>query len=224
VLTARRLQSGSGLNELFHYTTERTVHHDPDVATFIPNGQKPDRVYGLRCTKRFDKLLTAVAGKMGSVNEHPERFSPFGKAKKAKATTSKAATSKAATSKAATSKAAISKAATSKAATSKAAKSEAATSKARKPLLFPFLLLESKKETSDTDDYDTFLQSAFPIRTFLKLQNELRFCAGKKSQWGTGGPFMWYLSHKGPLWEVAGAYTVEQKPHSSSDPLYVRPP
>ena len=93
----------------------------------------------------------------------------------------------------------------------------------RMPLLFPFLVLESKQEASSADDHAILLQSAFAIRTLLKLQNNLRCITGKESQWMTGGPFVWFLSHKGASWDVAGAYTHYKKNHPLDDPEYVGP-
>lgn len=149
------------------------LHHDDAVAEHIPNGEEPDRAYGLCHTQRMGNLLSALVEVGTDFNNYPFKISPF--------------------------------------------------AKKRSPLLFPFLVLESKQEASSDDDHSILLQSAFAIRTLLKLQNDLRCVSGKERQWSTGGPFVWFLSNRGACWNVAGAYTVHEKNHPLDDPTYVRP-
>lgn len=160
---------------LFRFCTESVIHHDIVVAEHIPNGEKPDRVYGICHSKRIERLVDAVAKGEGNVLEYPVRITP-----------------------------------------SKNGDTAA-------PPLFPSLVLESKSEKASVDGRDVLLQTGFVIRTFLKLQNDLRNVAMEKVKWKTSSPFVWFLSHKGPYWEVAGAYAAPNKIHPHDDPIYVRP-
>ncbi|KAL9105555.1 MAG: hypothetical protein Q9227_009299 [Pyrenula ochraceoflavens] len=73
-----------------------------------------------------------------------------------------------------------------------------------KPLLFPFLLLEAKKESSLNGFEHAQLQSALPLRALLKLQRNLR----DRCQYSTSDlePFVWFLSNRGDTWKVYGGY------------------
>lgn len=74
------------------------------------------------------------------------------------------------------------------------------------PLLFPFLILEAKSEKG-SDDWDSIeKQTAFPIRTLLKLQQDLYDYTNEKSHW-RDGPLVWFLSNKGEDWRVYGCFT-----------------
>ena len=74
------------------------------------------------------------------------------------------------------------------------------------PLLFPFLILEAKSEKG-SDDWDSIeKQTAFPIRTLLKLQQDLYEYTIEKSRWHDG-PLVWFLSNKGEDWRVYGCFT-----------------
>ncbi len=77
---------------------------------------------------------------------------------------------------------------------------------AGEPLLFPFLILEAKSEKG-SDDWDSIeKQTAFPIRTLLKLQQDLYEYTNEKSHW-LDGPLVWFLSNKGEDWRVYGCFT-----------------
>jgi hypothetical protein len=73
------------------------------------------------------------------------------------------------------------------------------------PPLFPFLVLESKKEAFRFRDID--LQTAGVIRTFLRTQEGLQFSAGLSER--VGGPLVWYFPHIGSLWELKIGYIVQ---------------
>ena len=136
--------------------------HNADVAKYIPNGESPDRIYGLKRTTRLTNLLPK-GEKNDDLIDFSE-FSPF-------------------------------------------------TEKGQPPL-FPFFVLESKSETSNYSSNNIFLQTAFVIRTLLKLQQSLRDRNGPNSQWQEG-PLVWFLSHRGPVWQVSAAYIADE------DPVYV---
>jgi hypothetical protein len=51
-----------------------------------------------------------------------------------------------------------------------------------RPLLFPFLVVEAKSSKSDDDWHSIKLQTAFPIFTFLEVQQSLRLAAGQRSR------------------------------------------
>ncbi|GAQ05025.1 hypothetical protein ALT_2346 [Aspergillus lentulus] len=74
------------------------------------------------------------------------------------------------------------------------------------PLLFPFLLLEAKSETSSSGFDAIQVQSAFPIYALLKLQEELRSYV----DWSPGEerfePLVWFLASRGDQWKVYGAH------------------
>ncbi|KAL4882514.1 hypothetical protein BJY04DRAFT_227141 [Aspergillus karnatakaensis] len=74
----------------------------------------------------------------------------------------------------------------------------------RKPLLFPFLLLESKSGlVGDTAGAE--MQSVFAVRQLLQVQNELRLMTGAESEWQSG-PFVWFLTHHGEKWYIRGSF------------------
>ena len=73
------------------------------------------------------------------------------------------------------------------------------------PLLFPFMILEAKSEKGD-GFAAIEKQTAFSIRTLLKLQYDLHSktdIEGKRRR----GPLVFFLSNRGEEWKVAGAFT-----------------
>lgn len=72
------------------------------------------------------------------------------------------------------------------------------------PLLFPFLILEAKSAKGE-DFYSIQLQTAFPIRTLLKMQSDLQNECGQLISW-QGGPLVWFLSNRGEDWRVAACF------------------
>lgn len=72
------------------------------------------------------------------------------------------------------------------------------------PLLFPFLILEAK--SAKGDDFDSIQkQTAFPIRTLLQMQADLRNKCGRLLSW-QGGPLVWFLSNRGEDWRVSACF------------------
>jgi hypothetical protein len=74
----------------------------------------------------------------------------------------------------------------------------------RKPLLFPFLLLEAKSATVG-DSAGVEMQSAFTIHRLLKVQDELRAATRVDSMWATG-PLVWFFGWHGQDWYVKGSF------------------
>jgi hypothetical protein len=78
------------------------------------------------------------------------------------------------------------------------------------PLLFPFLILEAKSERSPNGFHDVQSQTALPIRTLLKLQEDLQ--ASVTAAEHGSGPLVWFLSSRGDAWRVYGCYvSVEDR-------------
>ena len=73
------------------------------------------------------------------------------------------------------------------------------------PLLFPFLILEAKSEKGPDSFNSIEQQTSFPIRTLLRLQEELQKQCSYKPAW-QHGPTVWFLAYKGDEWRVSGAY------------------
>jgi hypothetical protein len=74
------------------------------------------------------------------------------------------------------------------------------------PLLFPFLILEAKSESPD-GFHDVQSQTALPIRTLLKLQEDLQ--ASVTAAEHGSGPLVWFLSSRGDAWRVYGCYVCD---------------
>ncbi|KAL4970918.1 uncharacterized protein BDV14DRAFT_162284 [Aspergillus stella-maris] len=74
------------------------------------------------------------------------------------------------------------------------------------PLLFPFLLLEAKSETSSSGFDAIQVQSAFPIYALLKLQEELRCCVDWQSGEERFEPLVWFLASRGDQWRVYASH------------------
>jgi hypothetical protein len=74
------------------------------------------------------------------------------------------------------------------------------------PLLFPFLILEAKSDTSACGFDDIQNQTAFPIMSLLKLQHDLYTqVPGNNSN----GPLLWFLANRGDVWRVYGCCVTE---------------
>jgi hypothetical protein len=75
------------------------------------------------------------------------------------------------------------------------------------PLLFPFLVLEAKSEKG-ADSFGLIeMQTAFCIRTLLKLQADLHVAVGEQTSC-LGGPLVWFFASKGEEWRLSAAYTA----------------
>ena len=77
-----------------------------------------------------------------------------------------------------------------------------------KPLLFPFLLLETKSESSSNGFDDAEIQSALPLRTLLKLQQDLLSLC--RLQAISFEPLVWFFASRGDVWRVYGGYSDHQ--------------
>lgn len=76
------------------------------------------------------------------------------------------------------------------------------------PLLFPFLILEAKSGKSEDDWHSIKLQTAFPIRASLDVQNSVRLASGADCRW-KAGPLVWFFMNKGSDWQLCAAYIQE---------------
>jgi hypothetical protein len=86
------------------------------------------------------------------------------------------------------------------------------------PLLFPFLVVEAKSEKSADPFSKINLQTGFAIRALLELQRTLANATVDNRQSGMM-PLVWFLSSKGEIWRLSGAYVEETK--LASEPNYV---
>lgn len=82
-------------------------------------------------------------------------------------------------------------------------------------LLFPFLVLEAKSGTSDSDWYSIQMQTAFPIKAFLDTQDRLRRATGRRSKWHSG-PLVWFFTNKGEDWRLSAAYMEQGSPRAGT--------
>jgi hypothetical protein len=73
-------------------------------------------------------------------------------------------------------------------------------------MLYPFLILEAKSEGRGPGFEFIEAQTAFPIRTCVKLQEDLRRQSG-----GGLDPLLWFLSYEGDEWRVAACIMHNEK-------------
>lgn len=73
------------------------------------------------------------------------------------------------------------------------------------PLLFPFLVLEAKSESSSDGFDDIQTQTAFPIWALLKLQEDLQLQVGAESH---SDPLVWFFASRGDVWRVYGCHVI----------------
>jgi hypothetical protein len=73
------------------------------------------------------------------------------------------------------------------------------------PIVFPFLLEESKSEVAGSSFRKVDQQIALILEEALLIQDRLRKASGKKDKW-ISGPLVWYFSNKGAHWRVAAGY------------------
>lgn len=74
-------------------------------------------------------------------------------------------------------------------------------------MIFPFLVLEAKTDSSRDSFKDINLQSSCAIMEALRIQYELTKAAGKLGSEHYHGPLVWYVAYKGPLWILHIAFT-----------------
>ena len=75
------------------------------------------------------------------------------------------------------------------------------------PLLFPFLILEAKKESNSNGFEDIQAQTAFPIWSLLRLQEDLQSHQVKDEH--CFDPLVWFLASRGDVWRVYGCYVTK---------------
>ncbi len=84
------------------------------------------------------------------------------------------------------------------------------------PLLFPFLILEAKKDSVEGSWRAIEAQTVFPIWLALNLQRGLQ--SYRTGDHGLPDPFVWFIGYKGCEWRVYGCYSgAEEAPK----PAYV---
>ncbi|KAL2843287.1 hypothetical protein BJX68DRAFT_270296 [Aspergillus pseudodeflectus] len=76
-----------------------------------------------------------------------------------------------------------------------------------KPLLFPFLVVEAKGSKASDDWQSICLQTAFPIYTFLSLQQSLKAAVRQPARL-TSTPLVWFIMSRGEDWRVYLAYNT----------------
>lgn len=153
-----------GICPLFDDRAEENVVHDQQVLEDLPKKGLPDRIYGLRMTKRLERLLLWSEDKRptsgGKTIGESIRTSPF------------------------------------------RADGE--------PVVFPFLIVEAKSEKGRDSFSDIEVQTAFAIRTLLKIQQDLHEAAGEESE-SEASPLVWFFSYKGDQWRVSAAFVKIEK-------------
>jgi hypothetical protein len=153
-----------GICPLFDDRAEENVLHDQQVLDDLPKKELPDRIYGLRMTKRLERLLLWSEDKRpssdGKTIGESIRTSPF------------------------------------------RADGE--------PVIFPFLVVEAKSEKGRDSFSDIEVQTAFTIRTLLKIQQDLRDAAGEESE-SEPSPLVWFFSYKGDQWRVSAAFVENER-------------
>ena len=77
------------------------------------------------------------------------------------------------------------------------------------PLLFPFLVVEAKSSKSVDDWHSIKLQTAFPIYTFLEVQQSLRLATGQRSKWKAES-LVWFFMSKGEDWGLCAAFRKDR--------------
>ncbi|KAI9881087.1 MAG: hypothetical protein M1830_008245 [Pleopsidium flavum] len=76
------------------------------------------------------------------------------------------------------------------------------------PQLFPFLIVEAKSEKGH-DGFDAIeMQTAFPIRTLLKLQQDLLNTVAEHES--KDSPLVWFFANRGDDWRVYCGYTAKK--------------
>jgi hypothetical protein len=73
-------------------------------------------------------------------------------------------------------------------------------------VLYPFLIIEAKSEKASPGFESIENQTAFPIRTLLKLQNDLNGVSERSMK-----PLVWFLTNQGDEWRVYGGAVDDSK-------------
>ncbi|RYP93668.1 hypothetical protein DL770_000199 [Monosporascus sp. CRB-9-2] len=78
------------------------------------------------------------------------------------------------------------------------------------PLLFPFLILEAKREKGTENFEQMEIQTSFPIKHALQLQYDLLHTCGNTMD-VPGGPLVWFLANRGEDWRVYAGHVQERE-------------
>ncbi|OQV09476.1 hypothetical protein CLAIMM_13594 [Cladophialophora immunda] len=70
-------QFDEGLNPLFDDRADEEIQYEDEIRTKLAKGKKPDRVVGLRLTKRLDRILHETEGREGDLIADSIRTTPF---------------------------------------------------------------------------------------------------------------------------------------------------
>jgi hypothetical protein len=73
-------------------------------------------------------------------------------------------------------------------------------------LLYPFCIMEAKRERNAPGFRAVEAQTAFPIRRFLLMQLALRDSSG-----GELDPLVWFLANQGDIWRLYAAVPHRNK-------------
>lgn len=73
-------------------------------------------------------------------------------------------------------------------------------------LIYPFLVLEAKRENAAPGFRSVEAQTAFPIRRFLKIQDELKTASGIELD-----PLVWFFAFQGEEWRLYSAILDKNK-------------
>ena len=73
-------------------------------------------------------------------------------------------------------------------------------------LIYPFLVLEAKRENDAPGFRYVETQTAFPIRRFLRIQDELHTASGVKIV-----PLVWFFAFQGEEWRLHAAILDDKK-------------
>lgn len=76
-------------------------------------------------------------------------------------------------------------------------------------VIFPFLAVEAKSEKGRDGFSDIEAQTAFTIRTLLRLQQDLCDIADQDSEF-EASPLVWFLSYKGEQWRVSAGFVKQE--------------
>ena len=71
-------------------------------------------------------------------------------------------------------------------------------------MLYPFLVLEAKREDDAPGFRSVERQTAFPLRRFLKLQDTLRKASSKSLD-----PLVWFFAYQGEVWRLYAGTIVD---------------
>lgn len=80
------------------------------------------------------------------------------------------------------------------------------------PLLFPFLVLEAKREKSSDGFEEIQTQTAFPIWELLQLQEGIS--ANVPQETHSNAPLVWFIANRGDNWRVYCCYITDEDPKS----------